>query len=319
MIVNPAKLDAAFYTFDLSFRQGLETVVALYPKICKQVSSPSREMRYAWAANVPGFRLWQPGTERVYNNISGRVYTLTNNHYEDSIEVSADDINDDQLGIYQDSMNLLGVNAGAQPDVLVFNTIELGLTTGYGYDGVPFFSTAHPISLDNPGLGTYSNLYTTAGSGARPLNAANFSYIRSQLQARKLENGLPLALGKLTLTVPTDLRTTAEQLMNLTMFAPASAYGAVAAQASDNVLKGAADIVVSPYLTNAGSDSVWYLSAELGPMKPFVYQVRQPARFIPLTNPTDYNVFTINMYRYGADVRNIAGYSFPQLAIAAGG
>ena len=42
MIVNPAKLDAAFYTFDLSFRQGLETVVSLYPKICKQTSSPSR-------------------------------------------------------------------------------------------------------------------------------------------------------------------------------------------------------------------------------------------------------------------------------------
>jgi phage major head subunit gpT-like protein len=315
MLINPAKLDAAFYTFDLSFRQGLQTVTPLWPKVCKTVTSASREMRYAWAANLPGFRKWLQGTERVFNNISGRVYTLTNDHYEDSLEVGADDINDDQLGIYSDGMMLLGVNAGAQPDVLVWATVEAGLTTGVGYDGVTFFSTSHPVSLDNPGLGTYSNLFTTAGGDARLLSAANFSYVRSKLQSRKLENNLPLALGKLTLTVPPALRTTAEQILNLGMFAPATAYGAVAAQASDNALKGAADIVVSPYLT---SDTTWYLTAELGPMRPFIYQERQPVKFVPLTNPTDANVFTINTYRYGADVRNASGYSFPQLACACG-
>ncbi len=314
MIINPARLDAAFYTFDLSFRAGLETVTKLYPTVCKVVSSASRDQRYAWLANVPSFREWKPGTNRIYNNLSGRVYVLPNKHWEDSVEVSADDINDDQLGIYSDGMNMLGVNAGAFPDQLVWSVVESG-TTLYGYDGVPFFSNAHPVSLDNPGLGTYNNQYTTAGGDARLLNAPNFAYVRAEMQKRKLENGLPWALGKLTLVVPPALRTTAEQIMNLTMFAPATAYGAIAAQASDNALKGAADIVVSPYLT---SDTSWYLTAELGPMRPFIYQERQPAKFVPLVNPTDQPVFQTNTYQYGADIRNNAGFAFPALASMGG-
>ncbi len=314
MIIVPARAEAAFYAFDLSFKNGLETVNPLWGGVATKKTSGTREQRYVWVANVNGFRKWEQGTNRVFNNLAGRVYVLGNNHYEDSVEVGGDDINDDQFGIYSDSMRLLGVNAGTQPDILVFSVIEAGITTGKGYDDVTFFSDAHPVSLDDPGQGTYSNYFYSGTSGARALNAGNFSYVRSQLQSRRLENGLPMPLGKLTLTVPPALRTTAEQILNLGMFAPASAYGAVAAQASDNALRGAADIVVSPYLT---SDTRWYLSSELGGMKPFVYQERQPVKFTPMVSPTDANVFDLNVLRYGADVRNNAGYYLPQLCIAA--
>lgn len=309
MIINPAAAEAAFYAFDLSFKNGLQAVNPLWQEVAEKKTSATREQRYVWVASIAGFRPWKQGTDRVYNNLAGRAYILGNNHYENSVEVGGDDINDDQLGIYSDSMRLLGVNAGAQPDQLLWTVVEAGLTTGQGYDGVPFFSTSHPVSLDNPGLGTYSNYFS-----GRVLNAANFAYVRAQLQGRKLENGLPMALGKLTLTVPPALRTTAEQILNLGMFAPATAYGAVAAQASDNILRGAANIVVSPYLT---SDTRWFVTAELGGMRPFIFQERQPCKFVPLVSPTDANVFNLNVLRYGADVRNAAGYSLPQLAVCA--
>ncbi len=177
------------------------------------------------------------------------------------------------------------------------------------------FRVCPTFSLDFAGLGTYNNQFTTTGGDARPLTAANFAYVRGKMRSRKLENGLPMALGKLTCMVHPDLQTTAEQIFNTTFIAPAAAYGAIAAQASDNVLKGAADILVNPYLT---SSDTWYLFANLGPMYPIVYQTRQPVKFVPLTNPTDANVFNINVYRYGADVRNAAGYSFPQLASQCG-
>lgn len=315
MIINPAQAEAAFYAFDLSFKNGLQAVNPLWPGIAEKKTSATREQRYVWVANINGFRPWKQGTERVYNNLAGRVYILGNNHYENSVEVGGDDVNDDQLGIYSDSMRLLGVNAGAQPDTLMWSVVEAGVTTGQGYDGVTFFSNAHPVSLDNPGLGTYSNLFSSATSGATALTPGNFAAVRAQLQSRKLENGLPMALGKLTLTVPTALRTTAEQILNLGMFAPATGYGAIGtAGGSDNTLKGAADLIVSPYLT---SSTRWYLTSELAGMRPFIMQERQPCKFVPLVSPTDANVFNLNVLRYGADVRNAAGYSLPQLAAAA--
>ncbi len=287
-------------------------VEPLWPKVCKAASSVSREQRYAWAANIPGFRLWVQGTERLYNNVSGRVYTLRNDHYEDSLEVGADDVADDQLGIYADAFNLLGVNAGCQPDVLVWAGVEAGLTTGLGYDGLPFFSDSHPVSLDNASLGTYSNLYSSATSGSFPLTPGNLAIARAALQRRKLENNLPMALGKLTLSVPPELRTTADQILGLGMFAPGTAYGAIGtAGGSDNTLKGAADPLTVPYLT---STTRWFLTSELGPMRPFVYQTRSPAKMVPLTNPTDANVFELNVFRYGSDIRNAMGFSLPQLA-----
>lgn len=314
MLINPDKAQAIFYAFDMSFKDGLQTVNPLWQEVAMRRTSGTAEQRYIWVANVNGFRPWVPGTNRVFNNLNGRVYVLGNNHYENSVEVPGDAINDDQSGMYQDSMRLLGVNAGQQPDQLVWTVVEAGLTTGQGYDGVPFFYNAHPVSLSNPALGTYSNLYNTATGNARPLNAGNFAYARAQLQSRKLENGLPWALGKLTLTVPPALRTTAEQILNLGMFAPATAYGAIAAQASDNILKGASNVVVSTYLT---SDTRWYLTAEVGGIRPFIFQERQPCRFTPMVSPTDANVFNLNVLQYGADVRNNADYSYPQLAIAA--
>jgi hypothetical protein len=75
----------------------------------------------------------------------------------------------------------------------------------------------------------------------------------------------------------------------------------------------AADIVTSPYLT---SSTRWYLTAELGGMRPFIVQERQPVKFVPLVSPTDANVFNLNVLRYGADMRLNAGYSLPQLAVA---
>lgn len=313
MIINPTAAEAAFYAFDLSFKAGLQAVNPLWQEVAMKKTSGTREQRYVWVANVAGFREWKQGTDRVFNNLAGREYSLINKHFEDSVEVGGDDINDDQLGIYSDSMRLLGVNAGQQTDIVLWEVVELGLTSGVGYDGVSFFSGSHPVSLDNAGLGTYSNLFSTATANARPLTAANFAYARAQLQSRKLENGKPMALGKLTLTVHPDLRTTAEQILNLGMFAPAAAYGAVAAQASDNILRGAADIVTSPYLT---SSTRWYLTAELGGMRPFIVQERQPVKFVPLVSPTDANVFNLNVLRYGADMRLNAGYSLPQLAVA---
>jgi hypothetical protein len=49
---------------------------------------------------------------------------------------------------------------------LFYRLIANGLTTA-GYDGVSFFSTAHPINVANSGVGTYANLLTGA-AGATP-------------------------------------------------------------------------------------------------------------------------------------------------------
>ena len=192
MIINPARAEAAFYAFDFSFKKGLQSINPLWGAVAEERSSATTEQRYLWMASITGPREWAQGTDRVYNNLVGREYTIINKHWENSVEVGGDTINDDQYGLYTDTMRQLGVNAAAQPDQLVWGVVEACVSTIRGYDNVVFFSDAHPVSPSNPGLGTYSNLFSSATSGATPLNAANFASARAQLQSRKLENGLPL-------------------------------------------------------------------------------------------------------------------------------
>jgi phage major head subunit gpT-like protein len=52
------------------------------------------------------------------------------------------------------------------------------------------------------------------------------------------------------------------------------------------------------------------------PLKPMIYQERQPPKFVAMTQETDEAVFMKNEYRYGVDLRANAGFGFPQLAYA---
>lgn len=65
----------------------------------------------------------------------------------------------------------------------------------------------------------------------------------------------------------------------------------------------------------AGSGAPWFLLCTKRPLKPIIYQEREPFRFTALDQPTDPNVFMKAELLYGVDGRMNVGYGFWQMAL----
>ncbi|MFE3838882.1 Mu-like prophage major head subunit gpT family protein [Pseudogemmobacter sonorensis] len=65
-----------------------------------------------------------------------------------------------------------------------------------------------------------------------------------------------------------------------------------------------------------GAGAAWYLVDDSRPVKPIIFQDREPAKIVPKTNLTDENVFNHDEYVWGAKRRAAAGFGAWQLVYA---
>lgn len=161
MQLTPSSLRALNQGFNASFLQGLESVTPTYPLVAMEISSKTLTENYAWMKDLPGMREWV--SNRVINNLSAHNYQLTNRHFENTISVDRDHIDDDTLGIYRNRFAMLGETAASHPDNLVWETLLNAFSTE-GLDGQYFFDTDHIGYTANKVETAYSN--TAAGAGA---------------------------------------------------------------------------------------------------------------------------------------------------------
>ena len=63
-----------------------------------------------------------------------------------------------------------------------------------------------------------------------------------------------------------------------------------------------------------GGGNLWCLMDTKHPLKPLIWQTRQPYNFTSMVKPTDTNVFMRKEYLYGVDARAVAGYGLWQMA-----
>ena len=161
----------------------------------------------------------------------------------------------------------IGNAAAYYPEQQLFALIKAG-TTQLSYDGVPFFSAAHPLN-PNGGGGTYSNIVTgvsiASGLDANPLYdvalaQTNFAKALAAVTAQKFLGGIPRYLRPTVMFVPTALQYRAEQVT-----------GARTISMGDNVLVNRGiEVVVNPLLDD--EPNVYYLgvadmlSEDLGPL-----------------------------------------------------
>lgn len=66
--------------------------------------------------------------------------------------------------------------------------------------------------------------------------------------------------------------------------------------------------------TQAGSRAPWFLMDTSRGLKPLIYQIRKPYKFISLVREEDPNVFYKRQYVYGVDGRSNVGFGFWQMA-----
>ncbi len=284
MLVTKAAIQQLQVGFSGIYRGGWGKSEPKLEALATVVPSTTRTNTYGWMARLLKMRKWDG--PRVIQNLNTHAYQLENEPYELTVGVDRDDMEDDQLGVYNPLFEELGRQSKKWPDQVIKTALQAG-TTQLGFDGVAMFASTHPL---NP-AGNQSNNFTTTA-----LTAANFSVVRAAMAAYTGEDGEPLGVNGDTLIVPPALEDTANTIVTAT----------VGASGATNVQKGQARVVVVPELANAGT--TWYLADTSNAIKGLVWQLRKSPEFVSKTELTDDNVFFQKQFVWGVDARGVAGF-----------
>jgi phage major head subunit gpT-like protein len=303
--VSPGLLAAINTSYKSAFVRGLARIEPMWPKMAMRVDSTAATEVYPFLGRLTTLREWIG--DRVAEDLAIFDFVIKNKHYEKTLRVSRDAIEDDQFGIYNLEAENLGDAAARHPDKLIFSLLENGFTN-LCYDGKAFFATDHPTY----GGTTFSNTGTTA------LSATAYGVAISQMQQLKDDGGEVLDVftdsANLYLVVPPALQETARQILN------ADFISVSGGSTQNNVWKGSAQLIVAPRLGNPSAGNAaknWYLIDMSRPVKPFIMQFRKSPQLVSKTNMTDENVFRRNEFLWGVDYRGNAGYGLPHLAFGA--
>lgn len=160
MLISQANLDALRVGYNTAFKNGLGLATLMKDKVAMTIKSSTASNAYGWLNQMPGMREWIGA--RVIQNLAESSYTITNRHFEETVGVDRNDIEDDNLGQYSMLMTRLGEAAAAFPEQLVWDLLKAGFATNC-YDGQFFFDTDHPIVQADGSTGTFAN--TDGGAG----------------------------------------------------------------------------------------------------------------------------------------------------------
>jgi len=265
MALDIASAQVKLRDITAKFDNGVDSAQPFYPSVCYDASSVRSSEKYGWIGNMPGMREWVG--DRQFSELRSANFVIDNKHFESSLAIKKTDIADDNLGQYGPIMEQLGIEAAHHPDELWFDALELGESTAC-FDGQFFFDTDHSWGKS----GSQSNdLTSTVVSTSAVTVAEPKTAIRA---AVKQMLGFKNDQGKLY------HRPTVSRLNDLTLLVPLAlrdvAYDALESQLlsnSTNVIVDRPTIVASPYLT---SDVKFYLFKTGDPVKPFVFQQREP-------------------------------------------
>lgn len=292
MNISSQTLRGIYIGFNTIFNKAFEEQKPLFERIATVTPSTSDAETYAWLGDIPGMREWIG--DREIQNLAGSDYIIKNKDFELTVAVDRNAVDDDKIGLYNPSIQMLGQSAAMHPDELVFELLMNGFTAKCS-DEKAFFAADHEV-----GEKSVSN----KGTAKLTLEA----YIAARSAMMSLTNGKGRALGLVPnlLVVPPALEGVARSITQSDFI-----------NGSTNTMKGTAETLVVPQL--AGKDTAWYLLCTTRPIKPLIYQERKKAKFVSKTAENDDNVFFQKTFIYGADSRGNAGFGFWQMAYGSDG
>ena len=291
MIVNQQSLRGIYVGFNTLFNKAFEEVTPIYTEVATVTPSTTDSETYAWLGDIPGMREWIG--DREIQNLTASDYTIKNKDFELTVGVDRNAIEDDKIGLYKPSIQMLGASAASHPDELVYALLASGFEAKC-YDGKAFFATDHEV-----GKNAVSNRITSK------LSLESYVTARAMMRGYKNSKGRSLALVPNLLVVPPALEAKAREILVAEFI-----------NGTKNTMQGTAELHVEPRLT---SDTAWFLLDTSRPIKPLIYQQRKKAKFVSKTAETDDNVFMSKKFIYGADSRGNAGFGFWQMAVGSDG
>lgn len=256
-----------------------------WQKVATMVKSDQGSEDYAWLGDAPQMREFTD--ERQPSGLSEYSFTIENLEWENTIAVKRAALEDERYGQIQAQVRDLAGQASRFLDKKTFELLQDG-DTATAYDGQNFFDTDHSSGAS----GTQSNKGTVA------LSAAEYATGRQTMMAIKGSDGTPLGVLPNLLVVPPELEKTAKDIVQAQMVSDGTT-------SVDNVYQGTAEIIVSPWLTDANN---WYLlDTQSGAVKPLIVQERKPFEFVS-QGADSHEGFFRNRFHFGGYWRGNFGY-----------
>lgn len=285
MLITKTAIANLQTTFSMLYGAAWAETPIWSPNIATTIPSSTKTNTYGWMQRILQMREWVGA--RQFQNLNTHSFVVENKDWELTVKVPRNDFEDDNLGVWAPLMSEMGRQGRKLPDILVQGALEAGgAASSLGFDGVPFFSAAHPL---NP-AGVQSNAFSLA------LTGPNFDTVRTAMVSYRGEDSLPMGVNPGLIVVPPQLETTAKTIL----------IADTVATGGTNVQRGDAKILVVPELS--GSATQWYLADVSKAIKPLIYQLREAVRLIALTNVDDANVFFHKEFIWGQDGRAVASY-----------
>ena len=305
MLVNGTAIRAVFTGLSTQFNNALQAVPTDYQATTMLVPSTGSGVDYAWLSRFPKMRQWV-GDKHIKALALGNYY-IKNLDWETTIAVDRNDIEDDQLGIYNAQAQMAGQSAGELYGDIV-TALKNNAFTGTGMDGATFYADAHTLTAADGTVRTQDNKLTAALSAAT-LSAVVASYGAARLAIMGFtdEEGQPLGLIPDLLEVPPALEAVALIIANSDKLV----------DEAPNPYRGTCRVQVNPRLT---SSTAWMLHVtNRGAIKPFVLQTRKAPTFVSQTSMENDDVFNRREFKFGAEARAAGAYGFWQLSVGSTG
>lgn len=308
MDITAANLDILFRGFNLNYQQALTTTPTWHDQIASTIPSGDvRQVTYGWMDRLPILRKWVGN--RVVNSAATHSRTVVNVPFEDTVALSKWDVMDDQYGLFSFTMTSLGQQMAKWPDQQLAQWLRGEASTTNGFDGVPQFSTAHPllggdvVGSSAGGFGGVTGIPATQSNLA--LNTAlsfdNYVAARATMRGWRGADGQPLGVSPNVLAVPPALEGIGKLILEADFLS--NVNGNTTAPQS-NIWKNSAKLLVLPELADKTTN--WWLFDTTKVVKPLLWQLRQAPLLIPRTSPTDPVVFDAAQYVWGVEARGNA-------------
>lgn len=290
--IDRAKVEAADINFRAAFQGAFERAPTMYEKLAMVIESNHRSELLSWPGAAPKLKEWIGDAQ--FQKIRAYAQTITHKKFQMGLEVDADDIEDDQLGLVKPAIEDLAEQAKQLPDDLIIDLLVNGFTgaKGLAYDGQYFFDTDH-----KDGTGAVQS-----NKGTAALTSTSFNAAMTSMMTRLDDQGSPLRIRPTHLLVPPQLRETALNLLEAEYLA----------NGATNINQGAVEPIVEQRL--AAHPTKWFLLALGGSLKPFVFAWRKRPQFAAQDSWTDEHAFMRAVFRYSAWARGAGTYGLWQLA-----
>ena len=284
------------------FFQRFDGVPTQYQNLSTRLPSDSDRETYRFLGTVPQVREW--GNGRVARGLRTESYSVENLKYEATIEVDRDEVSDDQTGQIRIRVQELADRAATHKDYLIAQLLINGDQAGYNsYDGVTFFNDTHASGAS----GNQDNNLTFDASDHTKVTAVEFLDAFKAAMAAMM--GFKDAQGEPMNCSASGLVVIAPPLLYPTAL---TALSAAMLNNSSNPFTGSAQVVMLPWLTS-GVD--WYLLKTDRPIRPFIFQDREPVEFTALDKDDGDEAFRREKYLYGVRARYRMTYGYWQYAV----